>query len=121
MLARDEIERPIPQEWRVTFQEIAAAFATGDFGLKKQPIDGVAPMDEPTSEFIARCVADYGDSIAPLQPATWERSCYLWMDGYWQFLVDLSTEAEEVSDLTLHAILREGGDARLEIQSVHVP
>ncbi|HMO74288.1 MAG TPA: hypothetical protein PKD48_03020 [Sphingopyxis sp.] len=121
MLARDEIERPIPLEWRITFQEIADAFANGDFALQNHPVDRVAPIDQPTSKFIASCVAGYGDSIAPLQSATWERSCYLWMDGYWQFLVDLSTDAEEVSDLTLHAILREGDNTRLEIQSIHVP
>lgn len=121
MLARDEIERPVPQEWRITFQEIAAAFAAGDFSLQNHPINRVAPVDQATSKCIASCIAGYGDSIAPLQPATWERSCYLWMDGYWQFIVDLSTAGEEVSDLALHAILREGGDARLEIQSVHVP
>ncbi len=121
MLARDEIERPIPQEWRVTFQEIADAFSVGDFALQNHPVDRVAPIDEATSEFIASCVAGYGDAIAPLQSTTWERSCYLWMDGYWQFLVDLSTDKEDVSDLTLHAILREGDDGQLEIRSVHVP
>ena len=121
MLARDEVERPVPPEWRVTFQEIADAFATGDFALKNHPIDRVAPVDQPTSAFIASCVTGYGDTITPLQPATWERSVYLWMDGYWQFLVDLSTDAEEVSDLTLHAKLPDGDDARLEIQSVYVP
>jgi hypothetical protein len=43
------------------------------------------------------------------------------MGGYWQFLVDLTTEAENVSDLTVHAILRDSDNARIEVQSVHVP
>lgn len=43
------------------------------------------------------------------------------MDGYWQVLVDLTTAAEPVSDLTLHAKLYEGNGSRLEIDSVHVP
>ncbi len=36
-------------------------------------------------------------------------------------LVDLSTEGEPVSDLTLHVKLSEGADLPLEIVSVHVP
>jgi hypothetical protein len=43
------------------------------------------------------------------------------MDGYWQFLIDLTTTAEPVSDLVIHARLRDDGLARLEVQSVHVP
>jgi hypothetical protein len=43
------------------------------------------------------------------------------MDGYWQFLVDLTTAGEKASDLTLHAKLNDGAPPRLEIQSVHVP
>ncbi|WP_425454941.1 DUF7668 domain-containing protein [Hephaestia caeni] len=50
-----------------------------------------------------------------------ERSVYRWLDGYWLFLVDLTTKDEEVSDLTLHAKLADASDARLEVQSVHVP
>lgn len=43
------------------------------------------------------------------------------MGGYWQFLVDLTTDSEEVSDLTLHVTLRDAEPPTLEIGSVHVP
>lgn len=43
------------------------------------------------------------------------------MDGHWQMLVDLTTEAPPVSDLTLQAKLFDAKGARLEIASVHVP
>jgi len=62
----------------------------------------------------------YGEPLAPLNDATWERSVYRWMDGYWQVLVDITTEGEPVSDFTLHAKLFEAGGPRAEIASVHV-
>ena len=43
------------------------------------------------------------------------------MDGYWQFLVDLTTESEDVSDLMLHATLQDEENARIEVLSVYVP
>ena len=67
-----------------------------------------------------RSSARYGDALAPLDDATWIRSIYQWEQGYWEFLVDLTTENQPVSDLTLHAKLWEA-DFRLEIWSVHVP
>ena len=78
-------------------------------------------MDAATAERIAENVAAYGEPLASLNDSTWERAVYRWMDGYWQVLVDLSTQAERVSDLTLHAKLHEGQGPRLEICSVHVP
>jgi len=43
------------------------------------------------------------------------------MNGYWQLLVDLTTQREQVSDLTLHAKLHDTEPPTLEIESVHVP
>jgi hypothetical protein len=42
------------------------------------------------------------------------------MDGYWQFLVDLSTEGGDVGDLTLQATLRDSDNTRIEVPSGHV-
>jgi hypothetical protein len=121
MLRKDDQEHPVPGPWRRKFEEIAAAFATGDFQLRNTRIDGVEPVERGVAEHIAANVAAYGKPLTRLNDATWERSVYRWMDGYWQVLVDLATVGEPVSDLTLHARLDEPNTCRLTIESVHVP
>lgn len=121
MLQKDDQEHPVPEPWRFKFKEIAAAFATGDFQLRYARIDGVKPVERGIAENIAANVPAYGESLAHLNDATWERSVYRWMDGYWQVLVDLTTVGEPVSDLTLHATLDEPDGCRVTIDSVHVP
>ena len=121
MLEKNDVEHPVPPEWRIVFHDIADAFVSGDFGLQIHVIDRASPIDLPTAKFIADSISAYGDSVAPLRPATWDRAVYRWMDGYWQFFVDLTTEREDVSDLTLHATLQDENNARIEVHSVHVP
>jgi hypothetical protein len=121
MLNKDDAEHPISEQWRPTFRQIANAFVRGDFLLRELRIDAVAPVDASTARNMSANIAAYGDALAPLNEATWERSVYRWMGDHWLMLVDLSTEGEPVSDLTLHAKLSEGGDLPLEIVSVHVP
>lgn len=121
MLQKDDKEHPVPEPWRPKFKEIAAAFAAGDFELLNVRIDGVEPVEGGIADHIAANVAAYGEPLAPLNDATWERSVYRWMDGYWQVLVDLTTDGEPVSDLTLHARLDEPDGRHLTIESVHVP
>ena len=119
-LQKDEAEHPVPEELRPTFRLIADAFIGGDYRLENHAIDGVAPIDSKVAEVISYSVDGYGDALAPLDEETWIRSIYQWEQGYWEFLVDLTTENQPVSDLTLHAKLWEV-DFRLEIWSVHVP
>ena len=121
MLEKDEAEHAIPEQWRPTFRRIVDAFAAGDFQLREHRLADVAPVDAATAEHIAGNVAAYGEALAPLDDATWESSVYCWQDGYWEMLVDLTTVSSRVSDLTLHARIRAGDGARLEIGSVHVP
>jgi hypothetical protein len=121
MLQKDDREHPVPEPWRSTFRQIADAFVAGDFELRHRSIDDVEPVDQATAERIEANILAYGDPLAPLDEATWKRSVYRWMDGYWQVLVDLTTQGEPVSDLTLHANLHEGDCPSLEVYSVHVP
>ena len=121
MLARDEAEHPIPEQWRSMFRQIADAFVAGDYQLRDHPIEGVVPPDPERAKIIADNIAAYGDPLAPLSDETWDRSVYLWMEGYWQVLVDLSTAGESVSDLTLHGKLREPDGSLFEIDLVYVP
>ena len=120
-MMKDDEEHPLPDSLRATFRQIADAFVDGDYELRRRSVEGVAPVPAATAEHIEDNVLAYGDALAPLDDATWVRSVYRWMDGYWQVLVDLTTEGEVVSDLTLHARVYAGEALRVEIESVHVP
>ncbi|MBB4150074.1 DUF7668 domain-containing protein [Sphingobium scionense] len=121
MLEADDIENPVPPERRAAFHAIADAFFAGDFALQTHVIEGVSPTGQSAAQFIADNIYAYGDPIAPLKPATWDRAVYCWMDGYWPFLVDRSTEGGDVGDLTLQATLRDSDNTRIEVPSGHVP
>lgn len=120
-LKRDDDEHPVPDHLRGLFAQLARAFSKGDFQLRDHSISNVAPIDPATAEAIKKNVLAYEDRLAPLDPETWERSCYRWMETHWQVLVDLTTTGEQVSDLALHAVIRDSTDILLEVQSVHVP
>jgi hypothetical protein len=120
MAERDDAEHPIPPEWRATLSQVIDACVEGDFGLQRG-IEGVAPVDADTAQWIAQSVAAYGAPLAPLDAAVWETARCRWMDGYWELLVDLTTTAEPVSDLVLHARRSDGDPPLFTIRSVHVP
>lgn len=119
-LERDDEEHPIPAALRPKLRAIIEAFVEGDFLLRSHPVDGVASIDPTIAEAMGENIADYGDVLAPLDDAVWERSCYRWMNGHWELLIDLTTSREAVSDLTLFVRMQDT-PRRLEVQSVHVP
>jgi len=121
MLKRDDDEHPVPPSLRDRFKDIALAFVSGDFQLASHNVEGVSPIDADMARFIAEQVSGYGDDLVTLDDRVWDRSIYRWMDGHWEFVVDLTTAQEPVSDLALHARLADGRDALLEVRSVHVP
>jgi hypothetical protein len=121
MLAQDDEEHPVPEALRPRFRELVSALVEGDFALSRHELASVPSIDADTAEFIAEQVAAYGDDLVPLSEAVWRRSIYRWMDGHWEFLIDLSTTREAVSDLALHANLFDDQDGRIEVWSVHVP
>lgn len=120
MLLKDDAEHPVPEEWRPTFRQIAKAFANGDFELRATAVTGVDPVDRTTAEHFAKNVATYGEGLDALDDRTWEWSVYRWMDGHWQFAVDLTTQSVPVSDLTLHAKVYEvAGDYRVVVEGIY--
>ena len=118
MLEQDDQEHPVPADLRGVFERIVEAFVMGDRVLDR--VGEAAIIDTETAEFIQASIDAYGDALAPLDPAVWERSCYAWAGDHWQVLVDLTTRHEAVSDLTLHADVRLNA-LRVTVQSVHVP
>ena len=121
MLAKDDKEHAVPEQLRPRFQELVVAFAAGDYRLSAHAIEGIAPIDQDTAQFIAGQVSAYGAPLAELSDEVWQRSMYTWMDGHWEFLIDLTTTEESVSDLALHAKLPDCPNGRIEVASVHVP
>ncbi|WP_298335691.1 hypothetical protein [uncultured Erythrobacter sp.] len=119
-LASDDGEHLVPATWRSVFEDIVRAFSAGDFQLKESTIDFVAPIDEETAKHFEYCVASYGDIIVELDPKVWDQSIYARTFDGWQFLIDLTTRSEQVSDLVLHAKFDQA-TRLLELQSVHVP
>lgn len=120
MLARDDKEHPIPEGLRPRSRELVAALVVGDFQLSNHMLDGVAPIDALLADFITQQVTAYGATLAPLSEEVWERSVYVWDGSTWQFLIDLSTTEEPVSDLVLHA-RADDEKSLIEVWSVHVP
>ena len=118
MLEKDDAEHPLPERWWPAFRRIADAFVAGDYELRRHPVEGVVPVSPATAEHIAATVSAYGDVLAPLDDAVWQRSVYRWMDGYWHVLVELTTEREPVSDLTLHARLKDGSGSRFQSRAL---
>jgi len=122
LILKDEGSQiPIPELWRSTFKTIIEALKEDDFRLG-QGIVGVRPISKENSAIIANNIVVYGCRLASLPEETWDSSVCLWMDGYWDVLVDLYTEEEGASDLVLAArVYEEGASFAFELQSVYVP
>jgi hypothetical protein len=117
----EDDEAPVPTAWRPTLKAIVDAFREGDFELARG-IPGVSPVPPDDARIIAGNIEDYGDSLAALPEDTWETSVCLWMDGWWQVMVDLYTEDDGASDLVLDVRVRERGAAfAFEVHLVYVP
>lgn len=114
-------ELPVPNAWRPALKLLADAVV-----LKSsvQTIDGfiVDAIDEELLLISHSNVNDYPDSLGPLSAASWTSSICVWHEGYWQVLLDLTTDTGEVSDLVLHAKVTECGDAyTIEPGLIYVP
>lgn len=117
----DMNEHPVPVEWRATFCEIVMRFVNGDYRLAAG-ITSVLPVTEATATQIADYIDEYGETLVPLSEATWNSSVAQWMGDRWDVLVDLCTESEGLSDLVLHAVVREVETGySYEVHLVYVP
>jgi len=89
----------------------------GVYALNEE-VPGVAPVPAETGEQIR----DYGATLVPLDPETWESSVSLWMGDKWEVLVDIWMEEEGSGDLVLHLYVREHGSGyRFEVYLVYLP
>lgn len=121
-MPKDSIERPVPFVWKGIFVEIVSRFISGDYALSSRPV-GVCEITPDRAEFIAAQIASYGDDLIELSDETWSRSVYVWMDGYWEVIIDLCMKDQGVSDLALLTKIYEGEDGKFifKVESVYVP
>ena len=114
-------EYPVPTVWRPTIMQVAAAFADGDFALSAGILN-VDRIESSDSKRFKANVEAYGGVLDLLCEETWKHSVSLWMNGYWDVLVDLCTKEERPSDLALFLKVKEEYEGfRFSICSVHVP
>ena len=119
LVAKDENrELPIPTEWRGTLKFIADAFVSGSIPAG----NGIREMRDSSARGCLWNIAQYPDQLGPLSDRAWDTSVYIWMESYWEALVDLSKADGGRSDLVLHARIYELGDqVEFEPGLIYVP
>ncbi|MGR6874036.1 DUF7668 domain-containing protein [Pseudomonas sp. HK3] len=121
VLKDEKNEQPIPSVWRSTICSIINSFVRTDYSLSID-IAGVLPIPCETAVFIKEYIDDYGEALIDLPDEAWGSSICLWMDGYWDVLIDLWTEGEGRSDLVLSLqVFEVEGGYSVEIGMVYVP
>lgn len=113
-------QQPIPNSWRPTFRDIAAAFAAADYGLVAG-VSGVEPISTETATHIQCYIRDYGATLVALPEETWESSVCIWVGDHWDVLIDLWSQEEGRSDLVLHAHVTDTPGFSVKVHLVYVP
>ncbi len=105
----EDSELPIPLSWRPTLKKMADAIVLGQHFEADRQVS-IDPIDPETASINRNSIDCYPDTLGPLGAHTWETSVYIWDAGYWQILLDLTTEDGDSSDLVLHVRVRENGE-----------
>ena len=117
----EDQELPVPTEWRGPLAQIVECLASGNFS-ELSSLPAVTLERGWGWQAIEIYIRDYGNKLTSLPEESWRTSVYLWMNGYWEVLVDLFTVEEGPSDLVLFVRVhpREGSYI-FQVGSVHVP
>lgn len=116
-----ENQQPIPSVWRESISMLVDEFVSKNYNPRK-PIQGILTLPSEASDQIENCIEDYGEKLIALPVEAWETSVCMWMNGYWELLIDLWSESEGRSDLVLSAKVTENSDKYLiEVGMVYVP
>ena len=122
LAVKDETaERPIPTAWRPVYRQIVEALVRKDYRLEFG-ILGVQQVSAKTAAQIRDYIDGYGANLVTLSEETWKSSVCIWMDPFWDVLLDLWTESEGRSDMVLSTRVREEEQGYVfEIYMVYVP
>lgn len=99
-IKKDNNQHVVPVEWRKNISEIVDIIRFEEFD-KLQFMDFVESVSPDDEQRIKENVEDYGEILAPLLDDSWSSSVCQWMEGYWELVIDLCTDTEGVSDLSL--------------------
>lgn len=117
----EEEELPIPHIWRPIFKAIVCAFVEKDYNLNSG-IKNVNSISNETAKQIKEYIDDYGEELIDLPDETWDSSVYISNGNYWNALIDLYTQREDLSDLVMNVEIRENNNEYLfDIKLVYVP
>ena len=95
-----EKEYAIPNVWKDSIFDVVVQLTNDNFELCNTP-ENVYLQSSDLAKLNRENVLEYGCRLMPLIEECWERSCYQWQGDYWDFIVDLCTAEEGVSDLVL--------------------
>lgn len=116
---REAGQQPVPTSWRPILSAIVDSLRGRAAAI---PSLDVAPLSPSTAAQITAYLGDYGETLAPLPPATWETSICQWSGAHWDVLVDLWTEESGASDLVLQVEVTPREDGYLfTVHMVYVP
>lgn len=114
----EDKELPVPTVWRDSISKIVDSIP---FGKTMENLPYLAHVSPEDAKYFSKNISDYGKIIDPVSPMTWVTSIYLWMDGYWDVLVDLFSGGERI-DLVLFLRVTESDDGyKFYVESIHVP
>jgi len=117
----EDNERPVPTVWRATFESIISALIDND-DVALNKISDLKKVTAKERNQIREYLLDYGATLAPLNADSWTTSVSIWMDGYWDVLIDLQSVEDGDTDLVLSAkVFERDGGFRYEIYMVYVP
>lgn len=113
-------ELPIPHVWREPIRGLVHCIISKNYDqLSKNP-----SFELPSKEKIYSIeynIDSYNEVIVGVTEWSWSRSVYMWMDGYWEIIVDIAGESGP-SDLSIFLRAYENrGQYLFRIESVHVP
>ena len=114
----EDRELPIPTAWREKISEIVQLVP---FKGKSINLPYLSPISSDDATRIFRTISSYGGPIDSVSFLTWETSIYLWMDGYWDVLVDLSSGGSRIDLVLFLKVTESDGDYKFHVESVHVP
>lgn len=114
----EDRELPVPTEWRDSISKIVDLIPFEN-GVNDLPF--LLPISTEDAEYFSKNIRDYGRSIDRVSPLTWVTSISLWMDGYWDVLVDLFSGGERIDLVLFLKVTDSEGVYRFRVESVHVP
>ena len=114
-------EHQIPTAWRPIIRSVVSAFVKKDYRLSVCG-PGVEKITPEMAAQIRDSIRSYGATLTDLPEDAWKTSTCMWYGTHWDALVDLWTQEEGPSDLTMDVrVTASTAGYTFKIQMVFVP